>query len=390
MSDSQAGGPIRPLALVVDDDPAVLEALASLLAPRLEPMFRVETAASAEEALDLVGAAPSIAPESAAGGVAPTVAAPAAASQVSATPVALVISDERMPGRSGTDLLVALRQHPAHRFGGRMIVTAYAGLASAKRAINEAEVDRYYPKPWDNERQLLPAVAGILRSFAERSGLDRFLLAHPVELAQDRAAILDLRRAWWEYLELMGMSAEEAGVEAPSFEEPADAEAVHVVAREVTPRARAAAACVRLVAAGGGTWTLDRLAFQPGFAREDVESLLVRAALLEARRQGAALVRTDAPALRREIYAALGFAEVERGTDAMGAVLMEMKPAAAVALRGPFDAFARRFDAESRLCSCAQVSCPGRDYAASRRGYFCPLDLVEGRLPEGFPRFPSA
>jgi CheY-like chemotaxis protein len=108
---------VQPLVMVVDDDPSVCEALGSLLAPRLEPFYRVETAASADEALELLSAP---------------------ADGHLQTPVALVISDERMPGRSGTDLLIALRRHPLHRDGGRIIITAYAGLPSAERAINES------------------------------------------------------------------------------------------------------------------------------------------------------------------------------------------------------------------------------------------------------------
>ena len=224
---------IRPLVLVVDDDPAVLEALRALLAPLLEPVYRVETAASAEEALELVatadvGAAPA---GTVAGEGRP--AAPATPS-----PVALVISDERMPGLQGTDLLIALRQSPAHRHGGRMIITAYAGLASAKKAINEAEVDRYYPKPWDAEGALLPAVAGILGRFAEQSGLDRLLVTAAFDLAKDRDAIRAVRRAWWEYLELMGLPAEEAGIEVPAFEYPGDGTATHIGVTRLSPRER--------------------------------------------------------------------------------------------------------------------------------------------------------
>src|SRR5215471_21636180 len=154
---------IRPTFLVVDDDPGVLEALRVLLTPKLEPSYLVETAASAEEALDLVSSSSAV-----------------------YRPLAAVISDERMPGRQGTDLLVALRQAPAHRDGGRIIITAYAGLESAKKAINEAEVARYYPKPWDDEKQLLPALAEILGRFARKRGLDECLVAAVQELQTSR------------------------------------------------------------------------------------------------------------------------------------------------------------------------------------------------------------
>jgi len=42
--EESQGTVVQPLVLVVDDDPSVCEALSSLLAPRLEPFYRVETA----------------------------------------------------------------------------------------------------------------------------------------------------------------------------------------------------------------------------------------------------------------------------------------------------------------------------------------------------------
>jgi CheY-like chemotaxis protein len=354
---------IRPTVLVVDDQREVLDALQSLLAPRLEPLYRVETAASAEEALELV-----------------------AANEPESTPIAAVISDEKMPGRSGTDLLIALRQSPAHRHGGRMIITAYAGLASAKKAINEAEVARYYPKPWDAEGKLLPALGEILESFARRRGLDRFLVAEPVNFTATREAIIDVRRAWWEYITLMGLSAAEAGVEEPAFIEAADAGSTHFIVTRRSPNESTAVASIRLEpGAGGGPATLAGLAFRPEEANQATESLLLRAALLHARHMGTGRVRVDAPVLRRDVYEALGFAAAGALSETSPAVAMDVQPSEAKALDGPMRAFETRWSAESRLCECAQVSCPSHDYAAARRGYFCPLDLAEGRLPAAFP-----
>jgi len=158
--------PVRtPLVLIVDDDPGVREALATLLTPRLEPVYRVESVDSGEEALELVDGE---------GGV---------------HPLALVITDERMPGLSGNDLLVALRKHPAHRHGGRILVTGYAGLPSAARAINEAEVDKYYAKPWDADGELLPAIGTILDRFARESGFDSFLVSATLPWPEARSNV---------------------------------------------------------------------------------------------------------------------------------------------------------------------------------------------------------
>jgi CheY-like chemotaxis protein len=353
--------PICPLVLVVDDDPAVLEALSTLLAPRLEPLYRVETAASAEEALDLVASS-----------------ADAAAQR----PVALVISDEKMPGQSGTDLLIALRQHEAHRDGGRIVITAYAGLASAKKAINEAEVDRYFPKPWDAEGALLPAVGEILDRFAEKRGLDRFLIAGAAEDLGGIEAVHEVRRAWWEYVMLMGEDAEEADVDLPPLSESEDDAAQMFLAQRLSPRDDLPAGTIRLRKAEE-RWLLDGLAFMPEDAGDATETLLLRTALLHAARSGVDEVSIDAPMLRREVCEALGFAPTAGAAEGkLGSVPMAVRPAA---LASAGEAFAGRFKRDQRLCACAQTSCPERDYAAERRGYFCPFDLREGRVPQGFP-----
>ena len=52
--EKSQGAIVQPMVLIVDDDPSVREALGSLLAPRLEPFYRVETAASAGEITEVV------------------------------------------------------------------------------------------------------------------------------------------------------------------------------------------------------------------------------------------------------------------------------------------------------------------------------------------------
>ena len=351
---------VRPIVLVVDDDPAVLDALSSLLQPRLEPLYVIETAESAEVALELVGSTPETAAE---------------------RPVALVISDEKMPGRSGTDLLIDLRQHAAHRHGGRIVITAYAGLASAKKAINEAEVDRYYPKPWDAEGALIPAIAEILTRFARQRGLDRFLLASAVQGADDRQAVHEARRGWWEYLTLLDGDAEEEGIDVPAFDEPEDEGATLFLARRNASDADRPAGTIRLRKLGED-WLLDGLAFMPEEAGDEVETLLLRTAIVHAADEGIETVRTEAPLLRREVYEALGFEPSQGdGQDESGTVSMSIRIGRAVGA----DEFIKRYAEEHRLCACTQTGCPDRDYTADRRGYFCPLDIKEGRVPEGFP-----
>ena len=368
--EESQGTVVQPLVLVVDDDPSVCDALSSLLAPLLEPFYRVETASSADEALELLSAP--------------------AAGDLQA-PVALVISDERMPGRSGTDLLIEMRRHPLHRDGGRIIITAYAGLPSAERAINEAQVDRYFPKPWDADKELLPAVCAILERFARKREIDRFLLVAP---ATGPAAVEDarqVRQAWREYLTLQGDDPVTPGVEKPSLVEPADDAATHILARRLSPREDLLAGSLRLrKKVDGKTGVVDALAFRPEEAGDNLESLLLRAAALAASEAGLTVLRTEAPLARRDVYEALGFAPVPGSTEAgsSGTVQMQLdlnqSPTNDQEQRIG-EAYAIRYKEEQRLCSCAQTGCPLRDYTAKQRGYFCPLDLREGRTPPGIP-----
>ena len=57
----------------------------------------------------------------------------------------LVISDERMPGMSGSEFLSLVRQKYPDTI--RMILTGHASLESAIRAINEGEIYRFFTKP---------------------------------------------------------------------------------------------------------------------------------------------------------------------------------------------------------------------------------------------------
>ena len=99
--------------LVVDDDAAFREAAGRVLG---QQHYQVLMAASAEEALELLRS----------------------------VPVALVICDERMPGRSGTDLLRALRLGGSHV--PVVLVTAFGDRAQMAEALAGGAFD-YLAKP---------------------------------------------------------------------------------------------------------------------------------------------------------------------------------------------------------------------------------------------------
>jgi thioredoxin reductase (NADPH) len=128
----------EPVILVVDDDPQVLAAVRRDLKSRYQAEYRVLAAGSGDAAV-------STARELKARGDA----------------LALVISDQRMPGMCGVEVLTRCRQlYPIAR---RVLLTAYSDIKAAITGINEARLDHYLEKPWDPpEQHLFPVVDDLL------------------------------------------------------------------------------------------------------------------------------------------------------------------------------------------------------------------------------------
>lgn len=60
--------------------------------------------------------------------------------------LALIISDQRMPGRSGVELLTAAKERCPRAV--RLLTTAYSNLADAIAAVNRGAIFAYVTKPW--------------------------------------------------------------------------------------------------------------------------------------------------------------------------------------------------------------------------------------------------
>jgi len=67
----------------------------------------------------------------------------------------LVISDYRMPGMSGVELLTGIADRSPQ--SARLLLSGYADLEGIIGALNEARVFRFIPKPW-NDHELRMAV----------------------------------------------------------------------------------------------------------------------------------------------------------------------------------------------------------------------------------------
>lgn len=109
---------INKRLLIVDDEQFVLTALRRLFEMH---DYEVVLSTSPEEALVLLGE----------------------------MDFAVIISDQKMPGMTGTSFLEYARKVSPDTV--RVILTGYAEVGSAIEAINRADVFRYITKPWDDD-----------------------------------------------------------------------------------------------------------------------------------------------------------------------------------------------------------------------------------------------
>ena len=114
----------HPAILAVDDDARVLRAVSEDLRTRYADRYRILPADSGESALETVREL-----------------------KRRGSPVALVLTDQRMPGLTGVDLLGECRElYPDVK---AVLLTAYADTDVAITAINKVRADYYILKPWD-------------------------------------------------------------------------------------------------------------------------------------------------------------------------------------------------------------------------------------------------
>ncbi len=133
--------PHRATILAVDDDPQVSRAIVRDLRSRYGSEYRVVRATSGDEALGVL-----------------------AELALRSRPVALLVSDQRMPGMTGIELMARVREtSPDTRL---LLLTAYADTDVAIRAINDIGLDYYMFKPWEPpESTLYPVVDDLLEAW---------------------------------------------------------------------------------------------------------------------------------------------------------------------------------------------------------------------------------
>jgi thioredoxin reductase (NADPH) len=138
----------RAAIVAVDDEPAVLAAVARDLRRGFGERYRILRATAGAEALELVREL-----------------------RKRGDQVALLIADQRMPGMAGTEYLVEARKLAPD--AKRVLLTAYADTEAAIAAINEVALDYYLLKPWDPpEEQLFPVVEDLLATWEAGAALE--------------------------------------------------------------------------------------------------------------------------------------------------------------------------------------------------------------------------
>ncbi|MBR9980541.1 MAG: response regulator, partial [Desulfatitalea sp.] len=110
--------------LVVDDEVSITRALQRLF--RKEG-YHILTAQSGDEGLTLL--------------------------QAESRNVALIISDQRMPGMSGDQFLEKARKIVPDAM--RFLLTGYADMEAVIKAVNNGGIHRYLTKPWNDDALLL-------------------------------------------------------------------------------------------------------------------------------------------------------------------------------------------------------------------------------------------
>ncbi len=135
----------KPVILAVDDDNEVLGAVERDLKQRYRQNYRVVSARSSAQAMEV-----------------------AEELRRRGTPVALFLADQRMPETTGTEFLSRVRK--VHPDAKRALLTAYADSAAAIDAINSVGLDYYLMKPWDPpEDRLYPVIDDLLADWSAKA-----------------------------------------------------------------------------------------------------------------------------------------------------------------------------------------------------------------------------
>lgn len=128
------GGSYDPVLLLVDDEENVLRALTRLFR---RDGYKILSTTRVDEAFELLAQ----------------------------HPVQVIVSDQRMPGISGTEFLGRVKELYPETI--RMILSGYTDLATVTQSINRGAIYRFLTKPWD-DHDLREHIRGAFRTYAHQ------------------------------------------------------------------------------------------------------------------------------------------------------------------------------------------------------------------------------
>jgi len=162
-ADSASPVQRKPRVLIVDDEENILASLRRLL--RREP-YELVSASSAQEALRVMESGP----------------------------VQLIITDYRMPGMTGTELLHEVQRRWPDTL--RIVLSGYSEVKAIISAINEGAIYKFISKPW-NDEEIKLNVRRALEQYALQVENERMAreIAQQNERLRELNAVLDQRAA---------------------------------------------------------------------------------------------------------------------------------------------------------------------------------------------------
>jgi two-component system, probable response regulator PhcQ len=127
--------------LLLDDEPNILASLKRIL---MDEPYEILGAGTGEEGLEIL----------------------------LENPCKVVISDERMPGMGGAEFLSRVKALYPETI--RIMLTGYASIEAAMKAVNDGEIYRFFMKPWD-DTDLRMAIHSAIEKFDLQKENERLL-----------------------------------------------------------------------------------------------------------------------------------------------------------------------------------------------------------------------
>ncbi len=156
MEAEQDATPARQCVMIVDDREANLAVMAAILRPH----YTLLEAHDGQEALNMIGALEE------------------------RDSLACIVSDYRMPGINGVELLE--RARPLLPFSSRVIVSGFIDLDAIIDAINKAEIHKFIAKPFEAGELLSGVESAVANYLAARAAATR-----EAELARQVAGLAE-------------------------------------------------------------------------------------------------------------------------------------------------------------------------------------------------------